>query len=158
MKTTAISFLLMALPAFLLADDNKDPELVKVYCFSEDLEAGFKDDTAAFVCRELGKRGEKKKSLRLVESREEATVFLEFLGTEQSSKAGETTYFGGGYAWRPDQLVTGARTLLTLGGYQKGFHAAGVGAQSTAGVAAKTEKWIRENRDTILEKAKAPQQ
>lgn len=135
-------------------DKTNTPELVKVYCFSEDLEAGFNDDVAEYVCKELGKRGKKKKSLIVVGTREEADAVLQFLGTEHVSTKGEATYFLGGYAWTPDQLKTGARAVLSVGDYKKGFHAAGVNDQATSGVAWKTEEWIRENREAILEKAK----
>lgn len=45
----------------------EDPKPVKVYCFSEDLEAGFKDGTATYFCEQLAKRGKKKESITLVD-------------------------------------------------------------------------------------------
>ena len=105
MKTTAISFLLLVLPAFLLADDKKDPELVKVYCFSEAMEAGFGGWGVGF-CKELAKRGTKKKSLVRVESRDEAHMLAEFLSAEEVTTRGETTYVNSGLAWTPDVRLT----------------------------------------------------
>jgi len=149
--TTFLIAFSLCLPVF--AADEK-PELVKVYCFSADLQAGFKDDVAEYVCRELGKRGKKKKSLLLTKTRGAAHVVVEYLGTEHVSKPGETTYVTAGYAWTPDQLKTGAKAILSVDEFTKGFHAAGVGGQATSGIAWKMEEWIRENRDIILEKAK----
>jgi hypothetical protein len=148
---TLIFLLAVSVSGIMFASESPAP--VKAYCFSADLEAGFKDAVAEYVCRELGNRGKKKKSLSIV-GRDEAQVFIQFLGTEQVTVSGETTYLLGGYAWNPDQLRTGARTVISIGDYRKGFHAAGMGAQATAGVAWKTEEWIRENREVILQKAR----
>ena len=157
MRTTAISVILLALPAFLLADDKKDPELVKVYCFSEDLQVGFKDKTASYFCKELGNRGSKKKSLVLVDSEQAANVTVQFLGKERTSAPGETTFVSSGYAWTPDQLKDGARALLSIGDYEKGFYAEGLNDSTLMLLWNKTEEWLRDNRETILEKAQAQQ-
>ena len=156
MRTTAISFILMALPAFLFADDNKDPELVKVYCFSEDLEAGFKDKVAHAFCREVTKNGKKKKSL-VDADRESSHVVVQFLGSGKFVQRGETTFVSGGYAWTPDATVNNASAVAVVVDFAKRFSAEGTGFQAVGGVADQVEEWIRENRDTILEKAKAQQ-
>ncbi len=157
MKTTAISFILLALSAFLLADDKKDPELVKVYCFSEDTEAGFEDKGATYFCKELVKRGKKKGSLEVIESMELAHVAVKYLGVETIPAADRTTFLMGGYAWTPAQYQNGARAVLSIGSFSKGFHGTGVNDVALASCWTQTEEWIRENRDTILEKAKAQQ-
>ena len=157
MKTTAISFLLLVLPAFLFADDKKDPELVKVYCFSGDTEAGFKDKTASYFCKRLGDRGRKKKSTLTVETRDTADVVVQFLGREFVSRPGDTTYLSGNYAWTPEQLEDGVRVTLAVGDFVKGFHTQGINDTPVVGAAYAIERWIRENRDTILDKAKAQQ-
>jgi hypothetical protein len=132
----------------------EDPELVKVYCFSADLEAGFKDDSAIAWCRILGERGDKKKSLMLVESQSGANVLIEYLGIEKIQTSGEATYLLGGYAWTPDQTKNGARAVLSVADFKKGFFASGVNFQAPSGLIDKTEKWIRENREVILEKTR----
>ena len=157
MKTTAISFLLLALPAFLFADDNKDPELVKVYCFSDETEAGFKDFPAIFFCKELSKRGANKKSLVSVESRDEAHVIAEFLSADEVTARGETTYVGSGMAWTPDTEINVRRARVIVGDFSKEFSGEGINASATWELIVRTEEWIRENRENILEKAKAQQ-
>ena len=154
MKTTAISFLLLALPAFLLADDKKDPELVKVYCFSEEMEAGFGDWGDGF-CKQVAKRGTKKKSLVRVESREEAHMLVEFLSAETVTTRGETTYVGSGMAWTPDTEINVSRARVIVGDFSKEFSGEGINASATWELIVKTEEWIRENRETILEKTAA---
>ena len=154
MKTTAISFLLMALPAFLFADDNKDPELVKVYCFSEDTEAGFEDVPAMSFCQYLNKHGTKKKSLVRVESRDEAHVIAEFLSAEEVTTRGETTYVNSGMAWTPDGTTNIERARVIVGEFSKEFSGEGTnGASATGNLMRRVEKWIRNNRENILEKA-----
>lgn len=154
MKQVLITLFIAILCAPAFADESK--ELVKVYCTSEDLEAGFKDDSAEFFCRELGKRGEKKKSLALSDNRENAEVIVMYLGVEEITTKGETTHLMAGYAWTPDQAKNGARAVITiggLGGFTKGFHATGVNAAAPMGAMRLLENWIRENRETILKKA-----
>ena len=156
MKTIAISFLLLVLPAFLLADDKKDLELVKVYCFSEAMEAGFVDKGIGF-CKEITKRGTKKKSLVRVESRDEAHMLVEFLSAETVTTRGETTYASSGVAWTPDTEINVRRAHVIVGDFAKEFSSKGINAQAMAGLIHQVEEWIRENRENILEKAKAQQ-
>jgi len=152
MRLIILAAYLLCLP--IVAADEKDAlEPVTVYCFSEDLEAGFKDETATAWCRILGERGEKKKSLAIVEDKQSAHVLVECLGVEKIEAAGETTYLVGGYAWTPDQTKTGARAVITVGDFKKGFFASGIGFRGPSSVINQTEEWIRENRATILEKA-----
>ncbi len=157
MKTTAISFLLLVLPAFLFADDNKDPELVKVYCFSEAMEAGFEDAYDSTFCIELAKRGKKKKSLVRVESRDEAHMLAEFLSADEVTTRGETTYVSSGMAWTPDTEINVRRARVIVGDFSKEFSGQGINAQAAGELIRNVEKWIRENRDMIIEKAKAEQ-
>ena len=152
MKTTAISFILLALPAFLFADDKKDPELVKVYCFSEAMEAGFVDKGIGF-CKEINKRGTKKKSLVRVESRDEVHMLVEFLSAETVTTRGETTYVSSGMAWTPESKKNIRRARVMVGDFSKEFSSKGINAQAMAGLVHQVEKWIRENRENILEKA-----
>ena len=147
MKTTAISFLLLVLPAFLLADDKKDPELVKVYCFSEEIEAGFKDDFATYFCKELGKRGDKKSSLVLEKDRTTADVIVQFTSSEPATVQGTTTFASSGYAWTPERVKVGSRAVVTVGDFAKEFHT------SKGEPSWRVEEWIRNNRETILKKA-----
>ncbi len=155
MKTTAISFLLLVLPAFLFADDNKDPELVKVYCFSEEMEAGFSGDGGALFCKEINKRGTKKKSLIRVESRDEAHMLVEFLGAEEVTTRGESTYVSSGMAWTPDGTANVRRARVIVGDFAKEFTGQGINAQAMGRLIRKVEEWIRNNRENILEKAQA---
>jgi len=152
MRIMLLAAYLLYLP-FVIANQERKSELVKVYCFSEDLEAGFKDETTAYWCKELSKRGEKKHSLVLVNDRSTANVEIKYLGTEEIKTRGEATYLLGGYAWTPDQFAKGARAIITIGEYSKGFHASGIGFQGPGQVLRDIEEWIRENRDTILQKA-----
>jgi len=130
------------------------PEPIKVYCFSADLEAGFKDDSATAWCRIFGERAEKKKSIVLVDDKKDAHALVEYLGIEKIDTSGETTYFVGGYAWTPDETKTGARAIVTVGEFKKGFFASGTNFQAPSGVIDMAESWIRENREVILQKAK----
>jgi hypothetical protein len=136
-----------------MAFASESPEIVKVYCFSADLEAGFKDDSAAAWCRILSERGDKKKSIALTESKADAHVLVEYLGIEKIEAQGDATYLLGGYAWTPNQTKTGARAVITVGDFKKGFFASGINFQAPSGVIEQTESWIRENRETILQKA-----
>ncbi len=158
MKTTAISFLLLALSAFLLADDKKDPELVKVYCFSEDTEAGFEDVPAMFFCQYLDKEGTKKKSLIRVESREEAHLIAEHLSADEVTTRGESTYVSSGMAWTPDSATNIETARVKVGDFMKEFSSDGMNdVQAGMGLVRNVEEWIRNNRENILEKAKAEQ-
>lgn len=130
----------------------EDPKPVKVYCFSEDLEAGFKDGTATYFCEQLAKRGKKKESITLVDL-DAAHAKVNFLGRESIDAKGETTYFLGGYAWTPDQAKQGARAVVQVADFTKGFYASGVNDAALLNLWEKVEIWIRENRETILEKA-----
>ncbi len=154
MRTAVIPFILLALPAFLFADDNKDPELVKVYCFSEAMEAGFVDKGIGF-CKEINKRGTKKKSLVRVESRDEAHMLVEFLGAEEVTTRGESTYVSSGMAWTPDSTANVRRARVIVGDFAKEFTGEGINAQAMYELIDRTEEWIRNNRNTILEKASA---
>ena len=152
MKTLAF---LLAIGIFGIAFANdKDAELVKVYCFSADLEAGFSDDSAEYWCKELGKRGSKKKSLALVDSKEDANVLVQYLGTKETTTMGDATYLVGGYAWTPEQTKKGAKAVVAVGDFVKGFHGEGINWQGPGAIMRQIEEWVRENRDTILEKAK----
>ena len=156
MRTTAISFILMALPAFLFADDKKDPELVKVYCFSDETEAGFKDFPAIFFCKELSKRGANKKSLVSVESRDEAHMITEHVSSEEVTTRGENTYVNSGLAWTPDGTTHVERARVNVGDFSKEFSAEGENnVQAPRSLVRQVEEWIRENQETILEKAQA---
>jgi hypothetical protein len=147
-----ITFLLaIALSGTVLAGERPDP--VKAYCFSEDIEAGFKDEKTEYWCKELGKRGGQKKSFVLAE-KAVADVAIQYLGTEEIRVQGEATYLLGGYAWTPDQFEKGARAVVTVADYNKGFHASGVGFQGPGQVLRDIEEWIRENREVILQKAR----
>ena len=150
MKYLALLSYLFFLPA-LSADD---PQPVKVYCFSADLEAGFRDDSATAWCRIFGERGKKKKSVILTDSKSEAHALVEYLGIEEIESTGETTYFVGGYAWTPDETKIGARAIVAIGDFKKGFFASGTNFQAPSGIIDMAEKWIRENREVILQKAK----
>ena len=158
MKTIAISFLLLVLPAFLLADDKKDPELVKVYCFSEQMEAGFEDVPAMSFCQHLNKRGTKKKSLTRVNVRDDdADVVIHFVEADTVTKRGESTFINYGLAWTPDETLNRRSVIVSVGSFAKPFSAEGVNAQATGRLVRKVEEWIRNNRENILEKAKAQQ-
>lgn len=130
-----------------------DSELVDVYCFSDDLEAGFKDETAAYFCKQLGGHGEKKQTLRVVPSADDTHAQIHFLGQERFTEPGEATYLTGGYVWTPDQLKDGARALIVIGDFQKGFYGEGLNDSALVVLWKQIEEWIRENRETILEKA-----
>jgi hypothetical protein len=151
MKYLAFFSYLLFLPIVSFADDNPP---VKVYCFSDDLEAGFQDKSTSYWCNELGKRGAKKKSLALVEDKDSADIRIQYLGTEEIRVQGETTYLLGGYAWTPEQFEKGARAVVTIADYNKGFHATGINFQGPGQVLRDIEKWIRENREVILQKAR----
>lgn len=153
MKFTAyvLSVLICSLSSLLYADEPGDAR-VKVYCFSSDLEAGFKDEKASFFCKELGKDG--KEDLVLVENKKEAHASVQYLGSEQMRVPGETTHLIGGYAWTPDQLKNGVRTVLSIDDFTKGFHGEGIGAAGVYRVLGSIEAWIRDNKEAILAKAK----
>jgi hypothetical protein len=137
----------------LAAADEKSADLVKVYCFSDALEAGFKDNSAKYFCKELGKRGEKKQSLSIADERNNAHAVVQYLGKEEIIARGEASYIVGGYAWTPDQYKNGVRAILSVGDFSKGFYGEGVNDSAAFLVWKNIEKWIRENRATILEKA-----
>jgi hypothetical protein len=152
MKTLAF-LLAIGISGIALADD-KSVEAVKVYCFSADLEEGFKDDHASYFCKELGKRGKKKKSFVLVNGKDSAHALVQYLGTEEITAIGETTYLVGSYAWTPQQTKSGAKAVVGIGEYTKGFQGTGLNDVALMNCWEKVENWIRANRDTILEKAK----
>jgi hypothetical protein len=147
-----IVFLFSILLSFQCFAD--DPEPVGVYCFSGALEAGFKDIDANFYCVQLGKRGEKKKSLAIVESRGEADLVTEFLGAEQFKSRGEATYLNYGIAFTPDLTKNREAAIISVGGFSKAFSSEGINASAAMGLVRQVEEWIRENRETILDKAK----
>lgn len=152
MKTLAF-LLAIGISGIGLADE-KGVEPVKVYCFSADLEAGFKDIDASCYCVELGKRGEKKKSLAIVDERADAQVIIEYLGAEAFSERGEATFVSYGMAWTPSQAKLKETAIVSVGDFSKSFSSKGVNAQAVLGLVHRSEEWIRENRDTVLEKAK----
>jgi hypothetical protein len=131
----------------------EEPEVVKVYCFSADLEAGFKDGGAEYFCKELRSRGEKKNAFILADNRGNAHVLVQYLGIEKIITQGETTHLVGGYAWTPDQTKNGARAIVGVGEFTKGFHREGTGGTPPYVLSKDIEKWIRENREVILQKA-----
>ncbi|MHC4808676.1 MAG: hypothetical protein ACYTBX_20765 [Planctomycetota bacterium] len=132
----------------------EEPEPVKVYCFSADLEAGFKDGDALFYCKQLSKRGEKKNSLIIVDKRSGAQAIIEYMGVEQLTKRGEATYVNYGIAWTPNQDETREAAIVKIGEFAKAFSGSGINAQAAMELVRKTEKWIRENREVILQKAR----
>ena len=150
MKAILSILLILVFVSPALADDV---ESVTAYCSSEALEAGFKDRPASFFCEELGKRGAKKKSFSITQTRESAGVVIQFLAKESISERGEATYLIGGYAWTPDQIKTGVRAVVSVGKFNKGFHGKGVNDAAYVDLRDQVESWIRENRATILEKA-----
>lgn len=149
-----VAFVLLLVPAIVLADDQP-VRTVQIYCSSEDLDAGFKDKIASAFCKELGNQGKKKKSLTLADGPDNAQAVVRFLGSGTFTKRGETTYVTGGYAWTPDETAHNAAAVVQLDGFSKEFTAEGIGFQATGGVADQVEEWVRENRETILEKAAA---
>ncbi len=149
----AVIFLFAVFLSFQCFADEK-PAPVKVYCFSEATEAGFTDEDAGFYCYQLNKRGKKKKSLVVVDERSDAHVLAEFLGTEQFEARGEATYFNYGLAWTPTQNKNREAAIIKVGDFSKAFTGEGINAQAAGMLIRQTEEWIRENRETILEKAK----
>ncbi len=154
MKPTILSILLSLLVIAPVLADEKPVELVKVYCFSEALEAGFKDIDGNFYCYQLNKRGVKKKSLTVVDERPDAHVIAEFLGAEQFESRGEATYFNYGIAWTPSQNKNIEAAIIKVGDFSKAFSSEGINAGAAVALMLQTEEWIRENRETVLEKAK----
>ena len=130
------------------------PEPIKVYCFSADLEAGFKDGNALFYCKQLAKQGQKKKSLAIVEDKSTAHAIVEYMGVEQLTSRGEATYLNYGIAWTPNQDETREAAIIKVGEFAKDFSGSGINAQAAMELVRKTESWIRENREVILQKAK----
>jgi hypothetical protein len=128
------------------------PEPVKVYCFSDALEAGFKDAAGKTFCVQLGKQGEKKNSLTLVESRESADVIAHFVSAEEITERGEAIYFNYGIAWSPNQTKNRRTTVVKVGDFAKDFSGTGINASATYVLIKRVESWIRENRETILAK------
>jgi hypothetical protein len=118
------------------------------------LEAGFKDRFAKTYCVQLGKRGEKKGSLLIIDSPKSADVIIEHLGAEEITERGEATFLTYGIAWTPDVSKNRATAILKIGDFAKAFSADGINAQATDGLIKKTESWIRENREVILQKAR----
>ena len=151
MRIFSLSILLILLTISpVLTDDG--PEPVKVYCFSDAMEAGFKDIPASAFCAELAKRGNKKKSLIRVPERTEADAIAHFVDAEQFTEKGEAIFFSYGIAFAPNQTKNRRTAVLQVGGFAKGFSAEGVNAQASGMLVRQTEEWIRENRATILEK------
>ncbi len=129
------------------------PGLVKVYCFSEDSEAGFKDGHALFFCKQLEKQGGKKKSLVLVDSRDTAHMTAQFVSAEEFSERGEATFVNYGLAWTPSTSKNRRTAIIKVGDFAKALSGEGINAKAAMRLIRKTECWIRENRDTILQKA-----
>jgi hypothetical protein len=150
---TLVFLLAISISGISLADD-KVAELVKVYCFSADLQAGFKDGDALFYCKQLGKRGDKKKSLELVTDRDSAEVLAHYMGVEEYQERGEAAYLNYGIAWTPTQDKTRETAIIKVGTFAKAFSGSGINAQAAMSIVRQTEEWIRENRGTIMEKAK----
>jgi hypothetical protein len=149
---TVIFLLAVSISGTLFASESPAP--VKVYCFSADLEAGFKDGDAFFYCKQLSKRGDKKDSLTIVEKRIDAQAIIEYMGVEELTTRGEATYVSYGIAWTPNQDETREVAIINVGDFAKAFSATGINAQAAMGLVRKTEEWIRENREVILEKAR----
>ncbi len=147
---TLVFILAVAVSGIVFAEDV---ELVKVYCSSPDLEAGFKDRGASYFCKELGKLGEKKRSLAVTSERASADALVNYLGRQPVTRQGETAYHLGGYIWQPSQSADGIRAVVTVGEFQRGFFAEGINDVPLGSVKRQVEEWIRENRATILEKA-----
>ncbi len=152
MKVFITILFLALLPLAAFAADGD--ELVKVYCFSDDLEAGFKDIPASAFCAELQKRGNKKSSLECVESRNIAHATVHFVGAETLRKRGEAIYINYGIAWNPAININRRTAIISVRGFSKEFIGEGVNASASATLIKKLEEWIRENKDTILKKAK----
>lgn len=151
MKLTPI-FLLSAVLSAATALAS-DPEPVKVYCYSEELREGFKDDDAEFFCYQLDKRGRKKSSLVVVENEADADMVAEFLSAESVTKRGETTFVSYGLVWTPDEAENRETALIRVGTFSKPFIGEGINASAAGKLIRGVEEWIRENRETILEKA-----
>lgn len=148
---TFLSITTFLLSAQCFASDM--PEPVKVYCFSADLEAGFKDKGAVYFCGQLNKRGTKKGSLSVVDSKDDAFITVNYLGRKSITKQGEATYFVGRYAWTPEQMQDGIRAVVAVGDFTKGFYAEGINDVPLSSVKDQIEAWIRDNRETIMKKA-----
>jgi hypothetical protein len=141
MKTLA--FLLAFAISGSIAFAEKPEPPVKVYCFSADLAAGFKDIDASCYCVELGKKGEKKKSLTITNVRETAQITIEYLGSEQFQARGEATYLNYGIAWTPSETKNREAVVLSVGRFSKAFSAEGINAQASGKLVRQTEEWIR---------------
>jgi hypothetical protein len=127
----------------------EEPEPVKVYCFSADLEAGFKDKLGSWFCETLEKRGRKKKSVTFAD-RQNADVIMEYIGMEKlGTKSDGTTLYSRGIAVSGEKNVNRCESKMTIGDYEKiftsGHHSDMVNT---------IESWIRENREVILQKAR----
>jgi len=129
---------------------DEPAERVKVYCFSADLEAGFKDEVASFFCSKF----EEDDDWLILTDKESAQVTVEFLGIQEITAPGNTTYLLGGYAWTPDQHKNGVRSVLSIGDFKKGFYGEGINAVAIQRNQAFVSVWIRDNREAILAKAK----
>jgi hypothetical protein len=134
-----------ALSGIALAEE---PGLVKVYCFSADLEAGFKDKSASWFCEILQERGKKKKSLAFAEKLD-AAMLIEYVGLEKKKVKDGTTLYSGGIAVNPERVRTLAEVQIIIGEFSKTFS-----GESTPSTADTVESWIRENREVILQKAR----
>jgi hypothetical protein len=136
--------------------NEKPVELVQVYCFSEDLEAGFEDERAEEMCKALAKRGKKKKSLILTDTADEASVTVRFagvLGQRVVEEAGQKFVPLAGSVWQAEKKERTVAAVLTVGDYTKDFSRSSTGHAVASGLGSEIEEWIRKNRVTILEKA-----
>jgi hypothetical protein len=126
----------------------EEPELVKVYCFSADLEAGFKDKITTWFCEMLEKRGKKKGSLLLVD-KGNAEIAVEYLATDKKTTNSGTVLYSGGIAVAGQRTVSTSAINIVVGDFEKAFD-----GKHPSDSANEIESWIRENRKTILQKAR----
>jgi len=131
------------------------PEPLKVYCFSMDIAAGFKDEVAEEMCRAIAKRGKKKKSVTLTDAAD-AQIIVQFIGVTGErvvAEAGQKFVPYAGSVWQAEKKERTLAAELTVGDYTKEFNRSSTGGAVASGLGSEIEEWIRENRDTILQKA-----
>ena len=127
---------------------------VRLFTFSRDSLAGFKDPHLELFRRDLGKSVEA--FMELAYTQREAKVSVQYLGAgeldAQLSPTGETT----GYLWRSDEESDRIWAVLRVGDFSREFTVQGGGGRSVGRLAKNIADWIEANRTVLREKSLVP--
>lgn len=125
-------------------------DLVKVYCYSVETEAGFIDEDTEKWCKNLNKNGNKKGILTVVDFNEDSDIFVmhgDLTSHASNSSTTHTVPYTNVQITESGSRVYMSNATLVVGEFTKSF-------QNAGDVSDKILNWIELNQAIILEKTR----